>query len=212
MSEQLIAWIRQVGTLSDTALEEELKLINKNSINAFARAIGRIRRPQVDSHTFRGGNYEAHPHADTIILLLSVGDAALSAINSDTPVSPAPYEMSYHMYINARIKVLTRRIVIYKSELPTNNRTNGPMPKYLQIRQFIGQDLFALESCFTTQKDFSSYTLQALKWNYTMCHLYIGYYHFLTDYPVFVYSGLPWTTIRYKCNRWRKWLDCDESR
>jgi hypothetical protein len=92
------------------------------------------------------------------------------------------------MDIKARIKVLTRRIVIYKSELPTNSRTNGSMPKYLQTKQFVGQDLFALESCFTTQKDFSIYTLQALKWNYTMCHVYIGYYQFLNDDPVFVYS------------------------
>jgi hypothetical protein len=72
MFEQLIAWIRRVATLSDTALEEELKLINKSSINAFARAIGRIRCPEVDSHTFRSGGYEAHPHSDTINLLLSV--------------------------------------------------------------------------------------------------------------------------------------------
>jgi hypothetical protein len=129
MSVQLIAWIRQAATFSDTALEEELKLINKNSINAFARAIGKIRRPEVDSHTFRSGSYEAHPHADTINLLLSIGEAALSAINLETPVSPVPYAMTPHMDINARIKVLTRRIVIYKSELPANNRTNGPMPK-----------------------------------------------------------------------------------
>lgn len=32
------------------------------------------------------------------------------------------------------------------NQLPTNNRSNGPMPKYLQIRQLIGQDLYALES------------------------------------------------------------------
>ncbi|KAI8893781.1 hypothetical protein BC833DRAFT_268818 [Globomyces pollinis-pini] len=40
MSVHLKVWIRLVATLSDTALEQELKLklINKNSINAFARA------------------------------------------------------------------------------------------------------------------------------------------------------------------------------
>ncbi len=96
-----------------------------------------------------------HPHADTINLLLSVGEAAVSAINSNTPVSPVPYAVS---------------------------------------------------------QEFRSYTLQALKWNYTVCHLYIGYYQFLNDYPVFIYSGLPWTTIRYECNRWKKWLDSDEAR
>ena len=51
----------------------------------------------------------------------TVGEAASSAINSETPVSPVPYEVSHHMDINARIKVLTRRIVIYKSELPANS-------------------------------------------------------------------------------------------
>ena len=36
-----------------------------------------------------------------------------------------------------------------------------------------------------------------------MCHLYIVYYRFLNDYPMFVYSGLPWTTIRNECTKWR---------
>jgi hypothetical protein len=55
----------------------------------------------------------------------------------------------------------------------------------MQTRQFIGQDLFALER----KKDISSYTLQALKCNYTMYHLYIVYYQFLNYYPVFVYPN-----------------------
>jgi hypothetical protein len=90
------------------------------------------------------------------------------------------------MDVNARIKVLTRRITIYKSELPDKNRTSGPLPKYLQTRQFIGQDLVALEGCFPNQKEFNDYTLKTFKWNYTMCQLYIGYHWFLNDYPVFV--------------------------
>jgi hypothetical protein len=64
------------------------------------------------------------------------------------------------MDVNTRIKVLTRRITIYKSELPDKNRTNGPLPKYLQTRQFIGQDLVALEGCFPNQKEFNDYTLK----------------------------------------------------
>lgn len=55
MSEQLTAWIRRVAALNDSDLEEELKLVNKNSLNAFARAISRIRRPELDSHTYRNG-------------------------------------------------------------------------------------------------------------------------------------------------------------
>ncbi len=55
MSEQLTAWIRRVAALNDSDLEEELKLVNKNSLSAFARAIGRIRRPELDSHIYRNG-------------------------------------------------------------------------------------------------------------------------------------------------------------
>ncbi len=58
------------------------------------------------------------------------------------------------MDVNARIKVLTRRITIYKPELPNKYCTDGPMPRYLQIRQFIGQALLALEGCFANQKEF----------------------------------------------------------
>lgn len=109
----LASWIRRVAALNDADLEEELHLINKNLLNAFARAIGRIRRPQLDSHTYRNGTYEEHPHADTINLLLSIGESTISAINSETPFSPV---VSPHMDVNTRIKVLTRRITIYKSE------------------------------------------------------------------------------------------------
>jgi hypothetical protein len=48
MSEQLTAWIRSAAALNDSDLKKELKLVNKNSLNAFARGIGRIRRPELD--------------------------------------------------------------------------------------------------------------------------------------------------------------------
>ncbi|KAI8892905.1 hypothetical protein BC833DRAFT_610295 [Globomyces pollinis-pini] len=38
-----------------------------------------------------------------------------------------------------------------------------------------------------------------------MCHLYIVYYRFLNDYPMFVYSGLLWITIRNECTKLRRW-------
>ena len=69
--------------------------------------------------------------------------------------------------------VMSEHLVAWIRQVATLSDTD--LPKYLQIRQFIGQDLFTLESCFLTQEEFSSYTLQALKWDYTMCHLYIGY-------------------------------------
>jgi hypothetical protein len=40
MPEQPCAWIRRVASLSETDLEGGLKIINKNAIHAFARAIG----------------------------------------------------------------------------------------------------------------------------------------------------------------------------
>jgi len=59
----------------------------------------------------------------------------------------------------------------------------------LQLRQFIGQDLAALELCFENQKDFNDYMTKHFNWKYAMCHLYIVYYQFMNDYPMFVYSG-----------------------
>ncbi|KAJ8329961.1 hypothetical protein O5D80_001892 [Batrachochytrium dendrobatidis] len=103
----ITSWIRRVAAFNDADLEEELRLINKNSFNAFARAISRTRRPELDSHIHRNGAYEPHPHADTINLLISIGENTLSAINSKTPVSPIPYAVSPYMDVTARIKILT---------------------------------------------------------------------------------------------------------
>jgi hypothetical protein len=79
----------------------------------------------MDTHTLRNGNLEAHPNAETINLLISIGETTLSTINSETSVSPVPYAISPHMDANIRIKILTRRIIIYRAELPNNNRANG---------------------------------------------------------------------------------------
>ncbi len=38
MSKQVTAWIRRVATLNDADMEEEFKWINKNPVNAFAKA------------------------------------------------------------------------------------------------------------------------------------------------------------------------------
>ncbi|KAH6578215.1 hypothetical protein BASA62_000393 [Batrachochytrium salamandrivorans] len=53
---QITAWIRRVAALDDADLEQELQLIDKNSLNAFARATSRIRRPGVDFHTYQKWN------------------------------------------------------------------------------------------------------------------------------------------------------------
>ena len=115
------------------------------------------------------------------------------------------------MDIDSRIKVLTRRITVHKSEIPSG-RDISSQATHLQLRQFIGQDLAALELCFENQKDFNDYTTKQFNWKYAMCHLYIVYYRFLNDYPMFVYSGLPKTTIRNECTKWRRWLDSDEAK
>ena len=59
MSEGLINWIRKVSVLNDTALNEEIALINQNSVKAFARAIGKVQRTEQDTHTLQN----AHPYA-----------------------------------------------------------------------------------------------------------------------------------------------------
>ncbi|KAJ1508573.1 hypothetical protein HMI55_006810 [Coelomomyces lativittatus] len=176
---------------------------------AFARAIGKVWRTEQDTHTIQNGSFNTHPYADTKNLLLNIGEQAIASINAEIPVSPIPYSISPHFDVEARIKVLKRRITIYKAEITGINRQSLA---YLQMRQFIGQDLAALESCFKTQKEFNSYTVENFKWNYAMCHLYIGYHQFLVDYPVFLHSGLSWTTIRNECTRWRRWLDSDEAK
>ena len=121
------------------------------------------------------------------------------------------YNVSTHMDIDSRIKVLTRRITVHKSEIPSG-RDSSSQATHLQLRQFIGQDLAALELCFENRKDFNDYTTKQFNWKYAMCHLYIVYYRFLNDYPMFVYSGLPWTTIRNECTKWPRWLDSDEAK
>ena len=57
------------------------------------------------------------------------------------------------MDIDSRIRVLTRRITVHKSEIPSG-RDISSQATHLQLRQFIGQDLAALELCFENQKDF----------------------------------------------------------
>ena len=107
---------------------------------------------------------------------------------------------------STRIKVLTRRITIHLSEVP---KGKGCSPVHLQKRQFIGQDLSGLELCFETQQEFNAHTLHHFKWKSTMCSIYIAYYRFLVEFPMFGYSGLSWTRIRNDCVKWRRWLDSD---
>lgn len=81
MFDQVAASIRKVPILNDGDLEELLELINKNYINAFAWAIGRIYRPEDNSHTFRSESYAVYLHPDTFNFLLSIGEVALCAIH-----------------------------------------------------------------------------------------------------------------------------------
>ena len=102
------------------------------------------------------------------------------------------------MGIDSRIKVLTRRITVHKSEIPSG-RDISSQATHLQLRQFIGQDLAALELCFENQKDFNDYTTKHFNWKYATCHLYIVYYRFMNDYPMFVYSGQQFGTNVQSC-------------
>jgi hypothetical protein len=72
-------WIRNVSALNDEQLKQEIDLVHQSSIKAFARALAKVRRPEVDTHTLRNGTLTEHDFADTINLLLSIG---VTAINS----------------------------------------------------------------------------------------------------------------------------------
>lgn len=96
MSEEIINWIRKVSVLNDTALNEEIALINQNSIKAFVRAIGKVMPTEQDTHTLQNGSYNAHSYADTINLLSNIGEQTLASINAEVPVSPIPYPVSPH--------------------------------------------------------------------------------------------------------------------
>jgi hypothetical protein len=208
MSEELFDWIKRVSLLTDEALREEIQQIHQSSVRAFTRALSKIPRP-AQTHTLQNDQLQPHPHADTINLLKAIGEQAIASINAETPVSPLPFDVNPLMDLNTRIKVLTRRITVHLSEIP---RGKVSTPIHLQIRQFIGQDLAALEDCFETQQEFSAYTLHHFKWNLSMCLIYICYYRFMVDYPMFVYSGLSWTRIRNDCVKWRRWLDSVEAK
>jgi hypothetical protein len=60
--------------------------------------------PKVDTQTLRNGTLTEHYFADTINLLVSIGEQTVTAINSNVPVSPFPYNVSTHMDIDSRIQ------------------------------------------------------------------------------------------------------------
>jgi hypothetical protein len=90
------------SALNDEQLRQEIDLVHQSSIKAFARPLAKVRRPEVDTHTLRNGE---HDFADTINLLLSIGEQTVTAINSNVPVSPFPYNVGTHMDID---NVLTK--------------------------------------------------------------------------------------------------------
>jgi hypothetical protein len=61
--------------------------------------------------------------------------------------------------VDSRIKVLTRRITVHKSEIPSGRDTSS-QATHLQLRQLIGQDLAALELCFENQKYNKTFQLE----------------------------------------------------
>ncbi len=73
---------------------------------AFAKALAKVRRLEVDTHTLRNGTLTEHDFADTINLLLSIGERTVTAINSNVSVSPFPYNVSTHMEVDSQTKLV----------------------------------------------------------------------------------------------------------
>jgi hypothetical protein len=156
-ADNIFKWIRNISALNDEQLKQEIDLVHQPSVKAFARALAKVRHPKVDTHTLCNGALTEHNFADTINLLVSIGEQTITAINSNVPVSPFPYNVSTHMDVDSRIKVLTRRITVHQSEIPSGRDTSS-QATHLQLRQFFGQDLAAFELCFENQTDFNDYT------------------------------------------------------
>ena len=74
MADDIFKWIRNISALNDEQLKQEIDLVHQSSIKAFARALAKVRRPEVDTHTLRNGILTEHDFADTINLLLSIGE------------------------------------------------------------------------------------------------------------------------------------------
>jgi hypothetical protein len=134
MADDIFKWIRSVSSLNDEQLKQEIDLVHQSSIKAFARALAKVRRNEVDTHTLRSGALTEHDFADTINLLLSIGEQTVTAINSNVPVSLFPYNVSTHMDVDSRIKVLTQKITEHKSEIPSGRETSS-QATHLQLRQ-----------------------------------------------------------------------------
>ena len=48
MADDILKWIRNVSALNDEQLKQEIDLVHQSSIKAFARALAKVRRPEVD--------------------------------------------------------------------------------------------------------------------------------------------------------------------
>ncbi len=55
---------------------------------------GKVWRSEQDTHTLQNGSFNAHSYADTINLLLDIGEQAVASINAEILVSPIPYSIS----------------------------------------------------------------------------------------------------------------------
>jgi hypothetical protein len=88
MANDIFKWIRNISALNDEQLKQEIDLVYQSSIKAFARALAKVRRTKVDTHTLRNGALTEHDFADTINMLLSIGEQTVTGINSNVPVSP----------------------------------------------------------------------------------------------------------------------------
>ena len=92
MPDDIFKWILNISSLVDEQLKQEIDLVHQSSIKAFARALAKVRRPEVDTHTLRNGTLTEHDFADTINLLLSIGEQTVTAIKLKCPSQPIPIQ------------------------------------------------------------------------------------------------------------------------
>ena len=163
MSEELFNWIKRVSLLTDEALREEIQQIHQSSVKAFTRALSKsqdLLRHILYKMTNWNYNQSFKSHWWTSNSVYQCRDTC--------EPSTLWYQSSHGFKHKNQSADSTNHCSFIRGKVST--------PIHLQIRQFIGQDLAALEDCFDTQQEFSAYTLHHFKWNLSMCLIYICYY------------------------------------
>jgi hypothetical protein len=193
MAESLQKWIRKCSELTDSNLKEYLNTIHGNSANSFLQAIEKA-----------SSTTKKHTNLDDFSHIIKELDSAGKDVFQNLEREGFPPSF---VHIKDRQRLI-QRIKEHQSALahPISNF------KSLLFRKYIGQDLLDIYDTFDQKMEFYLYCDQKFGWEKAMFRFYSNYYHFLEDYPMFLYSGVCWTKLRNRNVEWRQWLESSTSK